>query len=243
MPGTIDPPCAASASAEENAWIERSAGGVADLEVEVWPGRDAVASGDPAARSDGLTAPDSDTRPETPACRGEVGVEGPNAGPSRCRLVLDLDDETVAGPAAGRADDAGGRGPDGAAEGDREVGAVVVPGPSRDRVPPPAERGADRAAGGAGHERRGEALGPWRRWLACGLSGGCGAPFVGRVLGRVATRSQPGEHGRRALGRRAADDLLGARERHRQCGAEDGGMGGEPEASRGETGERKHGAS
>ena len=105
----------------------------------------------------------------------------------------------------------------------------MVPGPSCDRVPPPAEGGADRTAGGAGHEWRGETSGSRRRWLACGLSGGCGAPFVGRVLGRVATRSQPGEHGRRALGGRTAGDLLGASERHRQCDAEDGGHPGGPD--------------
>ena len=152
MPTLFVRPLAGWQHGQEGGRIERSSRGVADLEVEVWTGRDAVASGDASARADGLTAPDPGAWSEPSARRREMGVERPDAGPSEWRRVLDLDDETVPRPAADGADDARGHGPDGGAEGDREVGAVVVPSPARDRVPPPAERGADRAAGGPDHE-------------------------------------------------------------------------------------------
>ena len=67
--------------------------------------------------------------------------------------VVDLNNEPVPGPPAHGAHDARGHGPNGRAEGDRQIDAVVVPGPTGDRMPSPSERRADRASGGRRDQR------------------------------------------------------------------------------------------
>ena len=157
--------------------------------------------------------------------------------------MLDLDDEAVPRPTIDGADDAGGHGPDGGAEGDREVDTVVVPSPPRDRVPSPAKRGADRTAGGPSHEGWRSASDSRRCALARGLVGRRGDRLSRRVLSGAVAPCESREHGRRALGGRAASPSFGARERRREREAENGCLGGEAESSGGGAGEGEHGAS
>ncbi|MEM1042949.1 MAG: hypothetical protein AAGI91_09995 [Bacteroidota bacterium] len=104
--------------AEKRGRVERSPGGVADLEVEVGTGRGAVAAGHAAAGSDGLATSDLGAVAEPLVRLGEVGVERPDGRAPRGRSVLDLDDEPVSGSATDGADDARGHGPNGSAERD-----------------------------------------------------------------------------------------------------------------------------